>query len=134
MTHFMPSWRPVAAIALLDREGRLLLQRRPQHKHHGGLWELPGGKVEDAETPREALARELREELGIVIDPAMLDPYMLDDEVAEGLTVLLVYRMEWEGGTIEPMENQEWGWFHPDAATSLDLAPMDRTLVHKLLN
>jgi 8-oxo-dGTP pyrophosphatase MutT (NUDIX family) len=63
----------VVAGALVRGEGaeaRLLLQQRPLGKHHGGLWEFPGGKVEPGETPAEALARELAEELGIAVDPA----------------------------------------------------------------
>jgi 8-oxo-dGTP diphosphatase len=122
----------VAAIALFDAGGRLLLQRRPVHKHHGGLWELPGGKVEPGETPRQALARELAEELAIRIDPQALEPALLADETLERHVVLLLYRLQWAGGAIVPLERQEWGWFAPLDAGRLDLAPMDRCLVDRL--
>ena len=134
MTQAQPSvWTAVVAVALFAPDGRLLLQRRPLHKRHGGLWELPGGKVEPGETPRQALARELAEELAIRIDPAALIPALLADEAGEGPVVLLVYRLAWPGGTIEAQEGQEWGWFDAEAARALDLAPMDRRLTEQLL-
>ena len=123
----------MAAIALFDAGGRLLLQRRPAHKHHGGLWELPGGKGEPGETPRHALARELAEELAIRVDPQALEPALLADEDSGRHVVLLLYRLHWSGGAIVPLERQEWGWFAPLEARELDLAPMDRRLVDRLL-
>ena len=60
----IPTWTCVVALALRDGKGRWLMHRRPADKHHGGLWEFPGGKVETGETPRNALVRETEEELG----------------------------------------------------------------------
>jgi len=129
----MPAaWCAVAAIALFDARGRLLLQRRPLHKHHGGLWELPGGKVEPAETPRQALVRELAEELAIRVDPDALQPALLAEEAGEQHVVLLVYRAHWQGGLIEGLEGQEWGWFDAAQSRRLELAPMDRELLGRL--
>ena len=68
----MPVW--VAAVALLDGGGRVLMQRRPEGREHGGLWEFPGGKVEPGESGEMAARRELAEELGVVVEPADLAP------------------------------------------------------------
>ena len=70
----IPTWTCVVALALRDGKGRWLMHRRPADKHHGGLWEFPGGKVETGETPRNALVREIEEELGLVIEPAANQP------------------------------------------------------------
>ena len=65
----------VVAAALIDPGGtQVLIQRRAERAHHGGLWEFPGGKIESGEGPEAALVRELHEELGIVVDPAALAP------------------------------------------------------------
>ena len=64
----------VVAVALIDAEGRVLLQQRRRGGAHGGLWEFPGGKIKPAETPEMALVREIDEELGIRLDPACLKP------------------------------------------------------------
>ena len=61
----IPTWLFVVAAAVCRADGRWLLHRRPPGKHHGGLWEFPGGKVEEGETPKAALRRELGEELGL---------------------------------------------------------------------
>ena len=124
-----PTWMPVVALALTDAAGRLLLQQRPLGKHHGGLWEFPGGKVQANENPREALAREIVEELGLVIDPAHLSPALVADEAGRSAVVLILYTaICWQG---EPagLEGQEWGWFSSDEAAVLPLAPMDRDLL-----
>ena len=62
-----PRLLTVVAVALIDADGRVLLQQRPAHKEHGGLWEFPGGKLHEGELPEAALIRELKEELGIVV-------------------------------------------------------------------
>ena len=63
----------VAAAALIDASGRVLLTQRPQHKQLGGLWEFPGGKVEPGEAPEDALIRELKEELALTVEPDALE-------------------------------------------------------------
>src|SRR5438067_10878585 len=65
----------VAAVALIDTDGRVLLAERPAGKHLAGLWEFPGGKVQPAETPEAALIRELDEELGIDVEASCLGPF-----------------------------------------------------------
>ncbi|NKJ41898.1 (deoxy)nucleoside triphosphate pyrophosphohydrolase [Novosphingobium sp. SG720] len=97
----------VVAAALVAGEGRaarLLLQQRPLGKHHGGLWEFPGGKVELGETPSLALVRELAEELGIAVAPSDLAPLTFAVREAGSADgggrdlVLLLYRCDaWEG-------------------------------------
>jgi 8-oxo-dGTP diphosphatase len=124
-----PTWMPVVALALTDAAGRLLLQQRPLGKHHGGLWEFPGGKVQPFEHPREAVVREIAEELGLVIERAHLLPALVADEAGQSAVVLILYTaIRWQG---EPagLEGQEWGWFSAAEAAGLPLAPMDRDLL-----
>jgi len=127
-----PTWMAVTALALRDEIGRFLLQQRPFHKHHGGLWEFPGGKVEREETPRHALVREIAEELGIEIETGALTPLLLADEGAAGRVVLFLYSARSWRGAITPLEGQNWGWFTRAEAVSLDLAPMDRDLLGRM--
>lgn len=89
----------VVAAALIAADGRILVQQRPLDKHHGGLWEFPGGKVEPGETPEAALARELAEELGIGVEAADLYPVAFSrGSAGDRPMVLLLYRAErWEG-------------------------------------
>lgn len=122
----------VVAAALCDETGRVLLQRRPLHKHHGGAWEFPGGKIENGENPRFALARELAEELGIVADPEDFAAMAFAEEGTEHPIVLLLYTLRSWGNAIEGREGQKWGWFWLEQAENLPLAPMDRELLHKL--
>src|SRR6476469_3795091 len=97
----MPIFMVVAA-ALVDAEGRVLLQRRAPGRAMAGLWEFPGGKVEIGERPEAALARELREELGIEVDPAALTPAAFaSSDSPEGagrhMLLLLYLCREWTG-------------------------------------
>ena len=69
-----PTWTCVVAVALEDSDGRWLMHQRPESKHHGGLWEFPGGKVEAKEVPVKALIREIDEELGLALDTCDLTP------------------------------------------------------------
>ena len=122
----------VVALAAQDVEGRLLMQQRPAGKHHAGLWEFPGGKVETYEIPREALAREIREELAITLEPGNLEPAGFAEGVAsDGQTpiVLLLYKSTRFDGDIAAQECQAWGWFARGEAARLPLAPMDAQLL-----
>ena len=89
----------VVAAALIDADGRLLVQQRPQGKMMAGLWEFPGGKVEDDEGPEAALIRELREELGIDVQQACLAPACFASEsLGERHMILLLYICrKWQG-------------------------------------
>jgi 8-oxo-dGTP diphosphatase len=127
-----PTWLPVVALALRDESGCLLLQRRPDHKHHGGLWEFPGGKVENGENPRSALCREIAEELAITIEPQSLQPALVADEGPQNPVVLILYSTErWEG-EVMPLDDQHWGWFSREAAAELPMPPMDADLLARL--
>ena len=117
-------------------EDSWLMQRRPFEKHHGGLWEFPGGKVEDTESPVKALVRELAEELGIAVLPEDCTPTgFAEEKTSEGTRppiVLLLYTVRaWEG---EPraLEGGAVGWFTPDAIESLAKPPLDSQLAAQL--
>ncbi|WAT18557.1 (deoxy)nucleoside triphosphate pyrophosphohydrolase [Aurantiacibacter sp. MUD11] len=122
----------VVAVALFDSQGRVLLQQRLPGKHHAGLWEFPGGKVESTEMPREALVREIAEELGLELDPALLQPAFFAEEGGNPAIVLNLYTSHQAAGEGEARDGQAFGWFAPDEAAGLELAPMDRALLEKL--
>src|SRR5690606_8350306 len=90
-----PTFILVVAAAVIDADGRLLLQRALPGKRHAGQWEFPGGKVEPAENPRQALVREVREELALTLSASALEPAGFAEELAHGDRpgiVLLLYR------------------------------------------
>ncbi|QUL38915.1 (deoxy)nucleoside triphosphate pyrophosphohydrolase [Erythrobacter sp. JK5] len=125
----------VVAGALRGRDGRWLMHQRPLEKHHGGLWEFPGGKVEVAETPAEALQRELREELDIAIDPDACEPIAFAEESREtggrSIVILLYTVTRWSG---EPraLEGEGIGWFTPAEIAGLATPPLDRALAKRV--
>jgi 8-oxo-dGTP diphosphatase len=103
----------VVAAAILNSAGETLLARRPDHVHQGGLWEFPGGKVEPGETPEQALARELHEELGIVpvsCRPLIRVPYRYPDKAVR----LDAWRVEAFRGTPEGQQGQPLAWVSPE--------------------
>jgi 8-oxo-dGTP diphosphatase len=120
----------VVAAALIDAQGRVLVQQRPAGKQHAGLWEFPGGKIEPGETPPAALVRELAEELGIRVDPAALTALTFASEPAgERQLILLLYRVaQWQG---EPraLEAAALRWVTPAALRTLPMPPADTPLV-----
>ncbi len=128
----IPTFVPVVALALRDEMGRLLLQQRLPDKHHGGLWEFPGGKVESGETPREALQREIAEELGFDLAADDLSPSLLEEEGAESPIVLMLYTCARWRGQVRACHGQDWGWFTPEEADALPLAPMDRRFLERM--
>jgi len=104
----------VAAAALLDRDGRVLLARRPLGKKFAGLWEFPGGKVESGETPEAALSRELLEELRLDIRESCLAPLAFASHAYPDFHLLmLLYLCRGWDGTPAPVENQELVWITP---------------------
>jgi len=131
-----PTFVPVVAAAIRDEKGRLLLQQCPPHKRHAGLWEFPGGKVENGETPRFALCREVAEELGIGLAEDALLPAGFAHEAAEGdrpaLVLILYTSLRWHGEP-EAREGQAWGWFDGEEVRCLPMPPMDRALLSRLL-
>lgn len=130
-----PTWLAVVAAAVRDAEGRLLLQQALPGKAHEGQWEFPGGKVESEENPRFALAREVREELGLMLDPAALRAVAFADETRRDggpAIVLFLYDCPVWTGVAEALEGQAFGWFTRAEAADLPLAPMDRALLESL--
>jgi 8-oxo-dGTP diphosphatase len=127
-----PTLIPVVAALIRDGEGRILLQQALPGKRHAGLWEAPGGKVDPGESPRSALVREIKEELGITVEPGALLPAGFADEAAhEGRApiVLLFYTCLTWSGTPASLDGQAWAWFTPAEVRELPLAPLDRELL-----
>ncbi|WP_228244043.1 (deoxy)nucleoside triphosphate pyrophosphohydrolase [Porphyrobacter sp. GA68] len=122
----------VTAAALVGPDNRHFLHRRPAHKHHGGLWEFPGGKLEAGETPREALARELSEELGITAEPGDFHPAGFAESAADGAQsaiLLLLYRCNRWQGEPQALEGGAVGWFSDTEMRALPMPPLDRALL-----
>ena len=120
----------VAAAALVDHDGRVLLAQRPADKSMPGLWEFPGGKVEPGETPEAALIRELREELGIETWGSCLAPLTFASHRYERFHLLmpLFACRRWDG-TPRPREGQTLRWTHPRDMRALPMPPADLPLV-----
>ena len=123
----------VVAAALIDHAGRILVQRRPAGKPMAGLWEFPGGKVDDGELPEQALSRELDEELGIVVHPENLRPACFASEPlgpAQLLLLLFVCR-KWDG-VAHAREASELRWVDFPDLRSLEMPPADGPLIDLL--
>ena len=119
----------VAACALVDRDGKVLLARRPDHKSDGGLWEFPGGKLSDGETPESALVRELKEELDIETDASCLAPIAfssIDLGDFHLLMPLFVCR-KWRGAP-RALEHSELKWVRREALLNYEMPKADRPL------
>ena len=123
----------VAAAALVDVDGRVLVQQRPEGKAMAGLWEFPGGKVEEGESLEQSLIRELREELDIDVTEACLAPFTFASHAYEDFRLLMplfVCRV-WQG-TLRPREGQAIEWLRPMRMADLAMPPADRPLVAML--
>jgi 8-oxo-dGTP diphosphatase len=123
----------VAACALIDPDARVLIARRPAGKAMGGLWEFPGGKVESGERPEQALIRELREELGIVVNEACLAPFTFASHAYAEFHLLMPLYVcrKWEGQPW-PHEHQELKWVHPRRLSDYPTPPADAPLIPML--
>lgn len=123
----------VAAAALVDRDNRVLVARRPQGKAMAGLWEFPGGKVGPAETPEEALVRELAEELGIEVCLTCLAPFTFASHAYDSFHLLMPLYLcrTWEG-EISPREGQEIAWVRAARLDRLEMPPADLPLLPML--
>jgi 8-oxo-dGTP diphosphatase len=113
---------PVLA-AVISRDGRWLLCRRPAHKRHGGCWEFPGGKLEPGETRLDAARRELREELGVEVTDVGDVLFRARDP---GSAFVIEFTVVAIRGEPEPLEHSEIRWLTPAEAATLSLAPADR--------
>jgi 8-oxo-dGTP diphosphatase len=120
----------VSAVALIDADGRVLLAQRPEGKSMAGLWEFPGGKVEDGETPEAALIRELKEELGIDTWQSCLAPLTFASHAYPGFHLLmpLFACRKWQG-TATPREGQVLAWVRPAALRDYPMPPADLPLI-----
>jgi 8-oxo-dGTP diphosphatase len=120
----------VVAAAIVDGEGRVLVQQRPAGKPMAGLWEFPGGKVEPGEVPEAALARELQEELGITVDTADLAPATFASEaLGQRHLLLLLYTLRRWQGVPEPHHASALRWLPPAELRSLPMPPADEPLI-----
>ena len=120
----------MVAAALIDGDGRVLVQQRPPGKPMAGLWEFPGGKLELGESPEAALIRELTEELGITVESACLAPATFASESLGGRhLVLLLYALRKWGGV--PVAHHATGlkWVRPLELHALDMPPADKPLI-----
>ncbi|HZN28047.1 MAG TPA: (deoxy)nucleoside triphosphate pyrophosphohydrolase [Xanthobacteraceae bacterium] len=123
----------VAACALVDPDGRVLIAQRPAGKPMAGLWEFPGGKVEAGERPEATLIRELREELGIVVNEACLAPLTFASHGYADFHLLmpLFVCRRWEG-TVTALEGQQLAWVRPNKLRDYPMPPADEPLVSHL--
>ena len=127
----------VSAVALIDRDGRVLLAQRPEGKSMASLWEFPGGKVEKGETPEDALVRELHEELGIETWDSCLAPLTFASHKYEDFHLLMpLYACRKWSGIVQPKEGQTLKWVaardlskYPMPAADLPLIPILRDWV-----
>ncbi len=120
----------VVAAALVDRDGRLLVQQRPEGLPMAGLWEFPGGKVEAGETPEQALIRELAEELGIDVEKACLAPACFaSDMLGDRHLLLLLYVCRKWRGTPVAHHASALRWVRPVELHGLAMPPADKPLI-----
>ena len=119
----------VAACALVSAEGLVLLAKRPQGKPLAGLWEFPGGKVEEGECPEEALVRELHEELGIEVSADRLEPLTFASHAYETFHLLMpLYLCRSWRGEARGRDGQELAWVRPAELDAYPMPPADEPL------
>ncbi len=123
----------VAACAVFDADGRILMSQRPAGTRHSGLWEFPGGKIEDRERPEQTVRRELWEELGIEPCERCLKPFGFSsyDYGDYHLLMPLYLCHQWDG-IARPKEGQVLRWVYPDRICELDLVPADIELAREV--
>ncbi|HZT24458.1 MAG TPA: 8-oxo-dGTP diphosphatase MutT [Pseudolabrys sp.] len=124
----------VAACALVDADGRVLLAQRPAGKPMAGLWEFPGGKVEQGERPEQTLIRELKEELSIVVREDCLAPLTFASHIYPDFHLLMPLYVcrRWEG-TVGATEGQKLAWVRPNKLRDYDMPPADVPLISHLM-
>jgi 8-oxo-dGTP diphosphatase len=123
----------VAACALIDADGRVLIAERPPGRSMAGLWEFPGGKVEAGERPEQTLIRELKEELGIHVSEACLAPLTFASHAYAEFHLLMPLYVcrRWEGN-VQPLEGQRLAWVRPNKLKDYPMPPADVPLISHL--
>jgi 8-oxo-dGTP diphosphatase len=123
----------VAACALVDADGRVLLAQRPPGKPMAGLWEFPGGKIESGERPEQSLIRELKEELGIAVKEECLAPLTFASHLYPDFHLLMPLYVcrRWEG-FVEALEGQRLKWVRPQDLRNYPMPPADEPLISHL--
>jgi 8-oxo-dGTP diphosphatase len=125
----------VAAVALVDADGRVLIAQRPPGKPLAGLWEFPGGKVEPGETPEETLLRELREEIGVETKAECLAPLTFASHAYDDFHLLMpLYVCRRFQGTPRPLEAQALKWVRPLKLRDYPMPKADEPLVPFLID
>ncbi len=125
----------VAAVALIDADGRVLLSKRPMDKQLGGLWEFPGGKVEKGERPEAALIRELKEELSIDVSESCLAPLTFASHAYADFHLLMpLYVCRRWKGQVTGAEGQETAWVRPLKLRDYPMPPADIPLIAHLVD
>ena len=120
----------VAACALIDADGRVLIAERPAGRSMAGLWEFPGGKVEAGETPEACLIRELREELGIEVTQSCLAPFVFASHAYESFHLIMpLYLCRRWSGTVQALEHEALAWVRPNKMGDYEMPPADGPLV-----
>ena len=125
----------VVACALVDADKRVLIAQRPEGKALAGLWEFPGGKLNDGERPEEALIRELHEELGITVREACLAPLTCASHAYEAFHLLMPLYIcrRWEG-TVAAHEGQQLAWVRANKLRDYPMPPADIPLIPPLID
>jgi 8-oxo-dGTP diphosphatase len=123
----------VAACALVDADGRVLLAQRPAGRTMAGLWEFPGGKVEPGERPEQTLIRELKEELAITVTEACIAPLTFASHGYADFHLLMPLYVcrRWEG-VVTAKEGQKLAWVRPNRLRDYDMPPADVPLISHL--
>ena len=125
----------VAACALIDSDGRVLLTRRPPGKPMAGLWEFPGGKIESGERPEDTLIRELAEELGIAVREDCLAPLTFASHAYKEFHLLMpLYICRRWDGIVEAREAQEIVWVRPSRLKDYPMPPADEPLIPHIVD
>lgn len=120
----------VAAVALVDVDGRVLIAQRPEGKAMAGLWEFPGGKVDPGETPEAALIRELKEELDIDTAESCLAPLTFASHRYDDFHLLMpLYVCRRWHGVVTPQEGQATAWVRPMRLSDYPMPPADAPLI-----
>jgi 8-oxo-dGTP diphosphatase len=125
----------VAAVALVDKDGRVLLTQRPEGKQLAGLWEFPGGKVEPGERPEAALIRELKEELGIDVAESCLAPLTFASHTYDDFHLLMPLYVcrRWKGQVVGA-EGQQIAWVRPQKLKDYPMPPADVPLIPHIVD